>query len=275
MKIGPKNWASFQHYRNRNPPWIKLHKQLLDNYEYQCLPIASKALAPMLWLIASEDAAGIIDAEAAKLAFRLRLTATELAEALKPLLDSGFFEVVQAASKPLARRLHDAMPEREAETEGEAEQLSAVADGPSFEDFWSQYPKDPNMSKKAALSRWDNLALEKRKAAVAALPGFQAYCKKNDWYRPVHAERFLSQERFEGYAQDAPSLPALDPSWPPDQVKRWSKNLGEVNFRTYFGPAAYIDCDPVILRYRSSQLRRLADEHFPQVAKEVALEVAA
>jgi hypothetical protein len=70
-------------------------------------------------------------------------------------------------------------------------------------------------------------------------------------------------------------LPALDPSWPAAQVQRWSKNIGEVNFRTYFGPAEYIDVDPVILKYRSSQLRRLAEEHFPRVAKEVALEVAA
>ncbi len=70
-------------------------------------------------------------------------------------------------------------------------------------------------------------------------------------------------------------LPPLDPSWPKDTASRWSKNLGEVKFRTYFGPAEYIDLDPPILRFRSGTLRRLAEEHFPNVAREVALEVAA
>jgi hypothetical protein len=214
MKIRPKNWGSFQHYRNRNPPWIKLHKQLLDNYEYQCLPIASKALAPMLWLLASEDAAGIIDAAEPKLAFRLRLTATEVAEALKPLLDTGFFEVVQDASGALARRSQLAMPEREAETEVEAEQLSAVADVCSFDKFWEGYPGSPeqrrNMSRKAAQSQWDRLTPEKRTAALAALDGFRAHCAGNSWYRPLHAERFLSQERFEGYAAAGNVQPILD-----------------------------------------------------------------
>lgn len=67
----------------------------------------------------------------------------------------------------------------------------------------------------------------------------------------------------------------IDPSWPADEVKRWTKNLGEVNFRTYFGPAEWIDAEPRILRYRSSTLRGLALGHFPKVAAEVALEVAA
>ena len=31
--------------------------------------------------------------------------------------------------------------------------------------------------------------------------GFKDYCRKNPTYRPVHAERFLSQKRFEGFAQ--------------------------------------------------------------------------
>jgi hypothetical protein len=70
-------------------------------------------------------------------------------------------------------------------------------------------------------------------------------------------------------------LPPLHPSWPADVAKRWTKNLGEVKFRTYFGPAEYIEADPVRICYRSKHLRRLAEEHCPVVAKEVALEVAA
>ena len=109
MILTPKNWKSFQHYKDRSPSWIKLHKALLDDYEFSCLPIASKALAPMLWLLASEYDDGRIDASLDKIAFRLRLTRGELADALSPLLEKGFFN----ASEPLAECKHDAIPEIE------------------------------------------------------------------------------------------------------------------------------------------------------------------
>ena len=104
-RLRPKNWNEFQHYRRRSPPWVKLHKRLLDDFEFQSLPLASKALAPMLWLLASEDGQGWIDAR-------------------------------------------------------------------------------------------------------AALPAFRDYCRKHSTYRPVHAERFLSERRFEGFAAEAGPSPA-------------------------------------------------------------------
>ena len=61
MKLTPRNWDDFQHYKERRPVWIKLHKNLLDDYEFHCLPVASKALAPLLWLLASEYSDGTID----------------------------------------------------------------------------------------------------------------------------------------------------------------------------------------------------------------------
>ena len=29
-----KNWSEFQHYKDRAPPWVKLHHSLLDNFEW-------------------------------------------------------------------------------------------------------------------------------------------------------------------------------------------------------------------------------------------------
>ena len=46
-------WNEFQHYKDRNPPWIKLHNQLLENYEFECLPDASKAHLLCIWMFAS------------------------------------------------------------------------------------------------------------------------------------------------------------------------------------------------------------------------------
>ena len=47
------NWNEFQHYKDRNPPWIKLHNQLLENYDFTCLPDSAKSHLFGIWLIAS------------------------------------------------------------------------------------------------------------------------------------------------------------------------------------------------------------------------------
>lgn len=91
MRITPKNWRSFQHYKDRNPPWIKLHRGLLNDYSFACLPLASKALAPCLWLLAAEHDDGIIDASIEEMAFRVRMTNAEVSEGLNALINKGFF----------------------------------------------------------------------------------------------------------------------------------------------------------------------------------------
>lgn len=121
MIIAPKNWQEFQHYKDRAPSWVKLHRSLLDNYDFHCLPVASKALAPMLWLLASEHQDGHLDADHQKIAFRLRMQASEVADAITPLMQKGFFVVVDDASKLLAETEQDASLEREKETEEEKE----------------------------------------------------------------------------------------------------------------------------------------------------------
>lgn len=118
MMLTPKNWHTFQHYNKRNPPWIKLHRALLDDYEFSQLPVESRALAPMLWLIASESKDGCIQMTTEALAFRLRVASITLEQALKPLLDKGFFS---DASTMLAPCKQHATPETETEREAEVE----------------------------------------------------------------------------------------------------------------------------------------------------------
>lgn len=116
MKLIPKNWSTFQHYKDRSPPWIKLHKELLTNYDYACLPLASKAIAPLLWLLASESRSGEIDMTKEELSFRLHIDQKSIMDGLKPLIQKGFFT---DASMTLAKCKQDAIPEREGETETE------------------------------------------------------------------------------------------------------------------------------------------------------------
>lgn len=118
MLLQPKNWAVFQHYKDRCPPWIKLHRDLLNDRVFMRLPIASKALAPMLWLLASESKDGVFDGSLDELVFRLHITEKEYKDGLKPLIDNDFFIV---ASGVLAERLQTAIPETERETETKTE----------------------------------------------------------------------------------------------------------------------------------------------------------
>lgn len=50
-----KNWDSFQHYKKRNPPWIKLHRAILDDYAFCSLPDVVKAHLILLWAYASQN----------------------------------------------------------------------------------------------------------------------------------------------------------------------------------------------------------------------------
>jgi hypothetical protein len=121
-----KNWVKFQHYRNRRPPWIKLHRSILDDPDYLRLPVASMALAPLVWLLASENG-GAVDCD---VAFRTRLPLDVVAIGLKGLVKAGFLiETTPNASKALAPclQLASAEGEGEGETEGEEEEAPAAA----------------------------------------------------------------------------------------------------------------------------------------------------
>ena len=153
MLLQPKNWAVFQHYKDRCPPWIKLHRDLLNNRAYICLPIASKALAPMLWLLASESKDGVFDGSLDELVFRLHITPKEYQDGVKPLIDNDFFILVSGV---LAERKHNAIPETETEGETETEtkkKATSVAPPEGVSDsVWQEF-KSLRKAKKAPITQ--------------------------------------------------------------------------------------------------------------------------
>lgn len=52
--LSVKNFEKFQHYHDRNPPWIKLYNSLLDDYLFAKLPDPQKYQLMALWLVASK-----------------------------------------------------------------------------------------------------------------------------------------------------------------------------------------------------------------------------
>ena len=186
MQLQPKNWDVFQHYKDRCPPWIKLHRDLLNNRDYICLPLASKALAPLLWLLASESKDGVFDASTEELVFRLRMTESEVIDGVKPLIDKGFFVI---ASGVLAERKQVAIPEREGETETETEtetkreKKATVVAHPLTVDqqVWSDWLQI-RKAKKLPMTEtaWSQIQNEFRKSNLSDQQGVE-YCCLSNW----------------------------------------------------------------------------------------------
>lgn len=194
MIITPKNWLGFQHYKNRRPPWIKLYRSLLDDSEWNCLPDASKALAIMLWLLASDNEKGEINAASKPLAFRLRTTPAKINEALKPLIESGFF----IASTTLADCLQDAIPE-ERRDRGETE---AQAQDDNFETFWKAYPK--KAAKAVALQEWKKAKINGEFDSLLTVLELQKaspdWLQENGKYIP-HPAKWIKNKRWQDEIQ--------------------------------------------------------------------------
>jgi hypothetical protein len=194
--LTPKNWADFQHYKNRSPAWIKLHRGLLDDFEFACLPLASRALAPMLWLLASEYDDGVITASLQEIAFRFRTSVEDLQSALTPLIESKFFD----ASGVLAERKQSACLEREREEEDiekrKSEKRARDDDWPSDfrTQFWERYPN--KVGKPKALNK---LEAARRRGVnwLDLMAGLNSYIRDKppdrQWLNP---ETFINQERW-------------------------------------------------------------------------------
>ena len=202
MIIQPTNWAQLQHYKDRSPIWIKLHRALLTDFKWCRLPVASKALAPCLWLLASEYQDGRIEASLEEISWRVSLPHDVIIEGLKALVDNGFFV---SASDVLASCKQVAIPEKEIETEKEIEKekrhipskgalrrVSVSVEPDGFDDFWAAYPR--KVGKGQARKAW-NVAVTKTSASaiVQACEGYR--WNGSEKYTP-HPATWLTGERW-------------------------------------------------------------------------------
>lgn len=112
MKYAVKNWRSFQHYNDRNPPWIKLHFALLSSADWVVLADASRVLAVAIMLVASRNE-GIIDASAAGLAYIKRVAYLNSDPDIKPLIECGFLVDASTMLADASKSLANARPETE------------------------------------------------------------------------------------------------------------------------------------------------------------------
>lgn len=215
------NWETLQHYKDRNPPWIKLHNSLLDDYNFSCLQDASKMHLIAIMMLASRTN-NKLPTDAAWL--KHQISATSEVDII-PLVEAGFLELIESnhkvnnASTPLAERLQVASPEteqRQSREEGETEVISShhklgsgrkVNYSSEFQLFWETYPSHRRGNKKRAFANWKKID----PSLYSTITNHVELRKSRDssWLREggkfiIHAEGFLSGERWEDGWQESP-----------------------------------------------------------------------
>ena len=194
-----KNWSTFQHYKNRKPPWIKLHRSLLDKREWHKLTHASKVLAISLWLLASEHedpASGLITESLEDLAFRFRMKETEVFESVKELIKLDFIEEVSHETPDLLAPCYQpACPETRDQRQRDKD--PPAPSGNPVEKLGDSGDKSYNVRDFFTETDWDKVSVELN------------LCVHRQW------DRKLVFEKYNNFVKDDP------PAKPVEGFCRW------------------------------------------------------
>lgn len=94
-----KQWEVHQHYKDRSPPWIKLHRDLLTSQTWVMLDDDKKALAVACMLLA----AGTDNRIPLDPSYIQRVAYLKSTPDLQPLIDCDFIEIIEEKSETIAR----------------------------------------------------------------------------------------------------------------------------------------------------------------------------
>ena len=158
-----KNWEDKQHYKDRCPPWIKLHRDLLNDYEFSCLQDASKLHLMLIWLLASQMD-NKIPADPNFIKERIGIKG-EID--LKSLVSKGF---LIDASNALA----DCKQLAIAETEAEAEAYSKETETEEAFSLWNEMALQNGLSPGRKCSRTRQQKIKARLKDCGGMGGWKA-----------------------------------------------------------------------------------------------------
>jgi hypothetical protein len=189
-----KDWAKFQHFKDRKPPWIKLYRDILDDIQWHELCGEDAKLLVMLWLIASENEGELPPLK--EVAFRLRITEKSLKTTVSKLShwlrqDDITPITDNATISPDHQDDIAAIPlTRSQETETETERR--------FEEFWKKYPK--HVSRKTAKEAFGKQKINEEFQSI--LDDIELKCHSSQWQKNggefiPHPATYLNQRRWE------------------------------------------------------------------------------
>lgn len=222
-----KGWSKFQHFKDRNPPWIKLYRDILSDPDWYELRGETAKTLIMIWLIASEDKGkeGKLPCTR-KLAFMLRMTETQLCKQIQELNNYLIHDDINLISNEYQVDAPErAGEETEGETETETEdtlsgkrpdrtpysEIIGFLNEQSEKDFKTT----SKVSKQHIHARWkEGFTLEDFKAVISF--------KTDEWKTDPEMAQYLRPQtlfgtKFESYLQAAQEQPQAKKS-------RWVKN---------------------------------------------------
>jgi len=181
------NWDRFQHYTKRRPPWIKLHRQLLDSRQWFALSDLASRVLVECWLVASESEQGIITDDLDDLAFRLHKKPASITKALQELTAQGFIEeCLHDASTALAGCLP--------RDRGETEERQRHAYTKEFEVVWQVHRRGPKQKASVEYERAVGNGVD-HKTLLGALEKYVQTFR--DGFTGAHLFRWLRDELWE------------------------------------------------------------------------------
>ncbi|GEM_PF-3143042 len=208
-----RDWNKYKHFKDRNAPWVKLNKDLLNNKDWFELPDETTKVLVMLWLVASEDPEreGNLPDEG-ELAFRLRLDVTEIRKHLDRLekwlerTDVVVYQTETAKTQDDAAVITekaDTFVTKITTSKKGSKRLSSTKKcekhsySEQFEEFWILYPK--KALKGSAYKKY--LQITETVPADEIIAGLQRQLDDSRFTEDpnhfTHAETWLNQKRWE------------------------------------------------------------------------------
>lgn len=126
------NWPELQHYKERDPAWVKLYTRLLHKDEYLALTYRQRGILHGIWMLYAASDGRISAGGGGEVGSMLAQLGTKPGQKpvgsrdLEALNEAGF--ITFSASRPLALRYQRASPETEREKNTKAVTSKADAD---------------------------------------------------------------------------------------------------------------------------------------------------
>jgi hypothetical protein len=117
-------WKDFQHYSNREPPWIKLYRSLLDKPEWRRLSGWAAKLLVDVWMLAAQQKGGFVTLRLDDLSYRVRSPAARTARSLLELRGADLLALSDNMLAECEHLAPESRPETEAERETETQETN-------------------------------------------------------------------------------------------------------------------------------------------------------
>lgn len=225
MKYRVRNWRQFQHYKDRNPPWIKLHFSMMASEDWVLLDDCSRVLAIACMLVASRND-GEIDGTERGLAYLHRVAYLSDKPNLNPLIECGFLESASGCKQALADARRSVSPS-----------VSVV----------TEVTKEETKKKRGEATRGTRLQQEWRPSESNL-----AYCRQK---RPDLDPEVVA-ENFKDYWLSVPGQRGVKLDWD----RTWNKWVRDEKSNAKSGGASGGAGRPVRVEDTLANLRRLAGD---------------